>query len=121
MSSDLTPTTRTLRKLEADGWMAQDVEKWIPHTQIRKDLYNVGDVIAVKACWTLLVQATSDNGGNSAKRVRKIKAEPMMHIWLSAGLRRVQVWAWKATKAGNWKPRITEIELKHLDPKQETA
>lgn len=114
MTSKLTPTTRTLRKLEADGWMAQEVEQWIPRTRIRRDLFGVGDVIAVHTHAVLLVQATT--GDNGAARVAKIKAEPRMHVWLFAPFRRIEVWAWRELKGQGWQPMITEITLADLAP-----
>ncbi len=119
--TDLTPTKRTRNRLEAEGWKVERADRWIPHSRppITIDLYGVGDLIAIKSCWTMLVQATT--GSHGANRVTKAKAEPRMHDWLSTGLRRVQVWAWRELKTGGWQPKITEIELKHLDPKQETV
>lgn len=115
----MTPSARTLRKLEADGWTADIVERRIPRTRITKDLFGIGDILAVKRLGTLLVQVTSDNtGGNSPARISKIKAEPRAHEYLYPGSgRRIQVWAWRFLKrSGQWEPKITEIFLADLDP-----
>lgn len=119
--TDLSPTKRTIHRLEADGWLVEIADRWIPHARppVTIDLFGVADLIAIKSCWTMLVQVTVGMNNNPA-RVRKVKAEPRMHIWLNTGLRRVQVWAWRELKTGGWQPNITEIELKHLDPKEET-
>lgn len=113
-----TPTTRTLKKLTEDSWLAETVEKWIPRTRITRDLFGVGDILAVKHGEVVLIQATSDNtGGNSPSRIAKIKAEPRMHQWLHADILRVQVWAWRFLKrSGQWEPKITEITFDDLDP-----
>lgn len=111
----MTPTARTLKKLAEDGWMAEEVERWIPHTRIRKDLFGVADIIAVKGRLTLLVQATTQT--HLTLRVDKIKAEPQMHTWLSFHLRRIEVWAWRYLKRkARWEPFITEIYLADLSP-----
>ena len=115
MSKPLSPTARTIKLLEERDWLAGDVEKWIPHTQIRQDLFGVGDIIAVRGHETLLVQATT--GDNGAARVKKCKAEPRMHKYLSSGLRRLEVWAWRELKSsGRWEPKVTVISLADLDP-----
>ena len=115
----LTPTTRTLRKLAADGWMADIVERWIRKGPFQKpttkDLFGIGDILAVKNSSILLIQATT--GANGAARVTKIKAEPRTRRWLCAAL--IEVWAWRELKGKGWQPKITEITL--ADLQQETV
>ena len=113
MSKSLNPTTRTLRKLEADGWMAGEVERRIPRTLVTQDLFGVGDILAVMGGLTMLVQTTTVPNG--ANRIAKIKAEPRMQQWLSSEMRRIQVWAWRELKGKGWEPKITEIVLADLD------
>lgn len=117
MSKTLSPTARTIKLLEEQDWIAADVEKWIPHTKIRVDLFGVADVIAFRGHETLLVQATTHSGGNSSSRVKKLKAEPRMHKYLVSGLHLLQVWAWRELKSsGRWEPKVTVIVLVDLDP-----
>ncbi len=118
MSGKLNPTTRTLRKLEADGWMADEVERritrWLKH-----DLFGIGDVLAIKGREEILIQATSGgSGGHTSHRVAKIKAEPRARKYLFPGSnRRIQVWAWwKPKRTREWEPKITEIRLADLAP-----
>ena len=66
----MTPTQLTLRKLRADGWLAEVVERWVPGANIRKDLFGFVDIIALRDGETLAIQATSYS--NISARVNKI-------------------------------------------------
>ena len=114
MSKSLNTTTRTLRKLEADGWMADIVERRIPRTIITKDLYGFGDVLAFRDDALLIVQATMS--GETYRRIAKIKAEPRAALWVTGANRFIEVWGWRFLKTtGQWEPKITEIVLADLD------
>jgi len=52
------------------GYRADVVEKWIPGANIRKDLFGVIDILAIKDDETLGVQCTSYS--NTSSRVQKI-------------------------------------------------
>lgn len=66
----MSPTARTLAMLRKDGWLAWVVEKWVPNTQQRSDLFGFIDVLAIRGPDTLAVQSTSRS--NVSSRVRKI-------------------------------------------------
>ena len=66
----MAPTQLTLRKLRADGWLAEVVERWVPGANIRKDLFGFVDIIALRDGETLAIQATSYS--NISARVNKI-------------------------------------------------
>jgi hypothetical protein len=66
----MTPTQLTLRKLRADGWLAEVVERWVPGANVRKDLFGFVDILALRDGETLAVQATSYT--NISARVNKI-------------------------------------------------
>ena len=88
----MTPTARTLKLLRDKGWTCQTVESWIPRLNIRRDLFGVGDVLAMKICEPLLlVQATS--AANVSARIGKAKKEPRLRTWLVCG-HRFEVWGW---------------------------
>ncbi len=98
----MTPTSRTLKELRSNGWTCQTVEQWIPRLHVRRDLWGVGDVLAMREdSPVLLVQCTS--GSNVAARIAKAKAEPRLRTWLRCG-QRFEVWGWsKCGKAGRQK------------------
>src|ERR1700734_2393701 len=89
------PTTRTLKFLKDSGFTAAVVEKWLPKVNRRRDLFGVGDVLAVsrRERLTLLVQCTSMT--NVSARVRKAQASAELLVWLRAG-NAFEVWGWDA-------------------------
>ena len=107
----MTPTARTLTALRAAGWTVQTVESWIPGANIRRDLWGVGDILAMQAGMPLLlVQATSD--GNVSARVAKAKREPRLKTWLRCGAT-FEVWGW-LKRGGRWTCRRVPIVLDDL-------
>ena len=64
------PTQLSLKKLRADGWLAEVVERWVPGANIRKDLFGWVDIVALKDGVTLAVQTTSYS--NMSARANKI-------------------------------------------------
>jgi hypothetical protein len=108
----MTPTARTLHQLRQDGWTAQSVECWIPTLKIRRDLFGVGDVLAVKPGGRpLLIQATSDS--HHAHRVGKAKKEARLRAWLGSGSR-FEVWSW-GKRGERWECRKTPLVLDDVD------
>lgn len=104
----MTPTSRTLDALRADGWTVDVVERWIPGANIRRDLWGIGDVLAMTADKLLLIQCTSD--GNVSARVRKAKAEPRLQTWLAEPSRGFEVWGW-GKRMGRWECRKVPVTL----------
>lgn len=93
---------RAAELLESHGWLVADVESWIPHTRIKRDLFGFADLLAVHSDkGTLAVQVTSCNGGHVAERVAKLLNEPNVLDCLFAGWL-VEVWGIrdKPTKKG---------------------
>ena len=98
------PTQRTLKKLRAEGYEAEIVEKTIPHSFVKLDFGGFADILAYRTGETgcLAIQTTSDpnlsarikkmtvpdeSDKNSQKRLRKIQ------VWLGAG-NRLEAWGW---------------------------
>lgn len=73
---------------------------------MRVDLFNIGDIVALKGKETLLVQCTSTG---VAGRVAKVCAAPHLQAILEAGWS-VQVWGWrKSARDGRYKLRRVQI------------
>ncbi len=90
------PTTQlTLKRLRADGYTAEVVEKWIPGANIRKDLFGFVDVLGVKPGETLAVQTTSAKNAND--RLKKIHESEHLPIVLAAGWT-IEVHGWEKVK-----------------------
>ena len=78
------PTARTLEALRKEGYSAHVVEKWIPQTRRRSDLFGFIDIVAIKEDRPILgVQATSTS--NISSRIAKALSIPELRVWLSCG------------------------------------
>jgi len=102
------PTARTLEELRKRGFHPEVVERFIPRTRIRKDLYGCIDIVAIMGATTIGVQATDHT--NHAHRMVKAMALPMLKEWLRGGTRGWQCWSWMKVD-GFWEPRIEEVRL----------
>ena len=94
----MTPSARSVRYLRERGWIVANVEKWIPQTKRRLDVFGFADLLAANAelpelklegsvlhvpGTIALVQVTS--GSNHDARKDKILAEPLAQKWKDAG------------------------------------
>ena len=108
----MTPTARTLQQLRRDGYTAGVVEQWIPRVNIRRDLFGVGDVLAVRSGeGPLLIQCTS--GAHHANRIAKAKSEIRLRAWFGSGSR-FEVWSW-AKRRNRWVVRKTPLAMRDID------
>jgi hypothetical protein len=72
----ISPTALSLRLLRAEGWLVDVCERWIPSGgvgQIRKDLFGLIDLVAVRDSSTMGVQTTSHTNVNA--RLNKMSDE----------------------------------------------
>jgi hypothetical protein len=108
----VTPTALTMRFLRRAGYLVDVVERWIPGAQIRRDLFGIGDLLAVTVDEApLMVQATSLP--NVSARVKKAQGCPGLAVWLRTGSR-FQVFGWTRWR-GRWVPKIIELRGPDLD------
>lgn len=114
----MTPTSRTLAKLRADGYTAEVVERWNAYTRTRHDLFNIIDVLAVRGSETLGIQCTA--GSCVSARVRKLAESTALPLLHAAGWN-VQVWGWRKLKvrrggkSTRWDCRIIDTHEVHHD------
>ena len=96
-------TARSKKMLEEDGWICWGVEQVIriPGNPIpvRRDLFNIGDLICIRGYSTLVVQSTVGLN-NAAKRVDKIRASKFFNQ--VAGAWFIEVHGWRKLK----RPRL---------------
>ena len=90
------PTQRTNAYLRKEGYTVATVEKWNQFAHIRRDLFGIIDVLAIREGEILGVQATT--GAHVAARITKALAEPKLERWLMAG-GHFEVWGWRKTGA----------------------
>jgi hypothetical protein len=99
------PTSRSLEDLRDRGYTAEVVEKWIPATRRRKDLFGFGDILALRPGEVTIVQTTSDD--NVAARISKIQEAEHLPAVRAAGVR-ILVHGWR--KVGRrW--RLREVDV----------
>jgi hypothetical protein len=81
----MSPTTRNLDRLHRRGSTAGVVESFIAAASFRRDLFGVGDLLAVhpRGRAFLLIQSTI--AGHVAHRAVKAGARPELRDWLVAG------------------------------------
>ena len=79
------PTQRSKKLLEQQGYTVAIVEKWNPHANIRQDLFGFIDLLAIhpeiKGC--LGIQTTTR--AHQADREKKALANENFQVWLSSG------------------------------------
>jgi hypothetical protein len=72
----ISPTALSLRLLRDDGWLVDVCERWVPiggGGKVRKDLFGLIDLVALKEGVTMGVQTTSHTNANA--RLNKIQDE----------------------------------------------
>lgn len=86
------PTFRSLKLLREMGYQADVVERWIPHSGRRADLFGFVDIVAIHPTQGFLfVQATTSP--HAAARADKIEnAEAAPHCVYHGAV--VEVWGW---------------------------
>jgi hypothetical protein len=122
--STISPTQRTLAYFEEQGYMCGMVERFIkipnlPGGGIRKDLFNIIDIIAIRENEIVGVQSCgSDFAGHQKKILGENKDK--LSDWLSAGGKFYLI-GWRKVKKVRgqktmvWKPRIIELTRVHID------
>lgn len=92
------PTSRSLELLRAEGWIPWVVERWIPGANKRVDLFNFGDILAIRDGAVMIIQTTT--ASNVSSRIHKIKTSPFLPIVQKAKMF-IEVHGW-AKRKGRW-------------------
>ena len=114
--ASISPTQRSLALLRERGYLCAIVEKFVrfPPPGHRVDLWGIGDILAVKAGETLLVQCTTTG---VSERVTKIVANPNT-IKLLAVPWKIEVWGWRKVgprgKRKVWECREVPLTADHF-------
>lgn len=96
-------TAKSANWLKDRGWVVGNVEKWIPKTRKRKDLFGFIDLIAVRGDDVLGVQVTSSS--NAAARMTKAKKQPEYPVWMRAAGFVVHGWKRPCKTRRTWEVR----------------
>ena len=102
----ISPTQRSLKYLREAGYHVEVVEKTIPRTFIKKDLFGFADLLAIRDDEILLVQVTS--GSNVSARVRKIADSEHIDKVRKAGFT-VCVHGWRRNAAKKYVLRVVDL------------
>lgn len=81
--------SRTLKALRAEGWTAEVVERAGPWG--RKDLFGIGDILAIRPSEVRLVQVCGP--GEGPAHIRKIAEAELVGAVRNADIE-IEVWAW---------------------------
>jgi len=119
----MTPTQRTLKYLRDQGYECGMVERWVmipkhPAGGIRKDLFGIIDLLAIKGHETIGVQSTGQAFAEHHKKLtEEMRGETIG--WLDTGVRQLLLIGWRKVKkvrgkkAMVWRPRLREY--RYLD------
>lgn len=78
------PTQRSKALLLELGYEVEVVERWVPGANIRRDAFNIGDLLACHPAGQLLLVQTTTRS-NMAARVAKLVGNRAALTWLKAG------------------------------------
>ena len=90
----MSPTARSIGLLEAEGYAVDIVERWIVGANIKRDLFGIFDLLALRDTITLAVQVT-DSSHVAAHRT-KINSSPLLPRIQAAGWL-IELHGWRKT------------------------
>lgn len=79
----------TIKALSASGFMCEEVERLIPGTNLKRDLFGVLDLLAIHPQQGLVVGLQVTSSDHRANRLKKIQASPRALAVLQSGM---QIW-----------------------------
>lgn len=127
------PTQRTLEYCRKQGWLVDVVERFIkvpnhPGGGIRRDLFGIIDIIAIREGKILGIQTTS--GSNHSSHLKKLicdlkevtptevedvyRRQDNLEQWLETGSQ-YEIWSWKK-KGKNWEKRVDVLRRIEHEP-----
>lgn len=111
------PTSRTKKLAESQGYTVAIVEKWNQWAKVRQDLFGFGDLLCMKPYEPLLlIQATTMD--HFAHRLTKIQHTALSQHWLSTG-NRLEIWSW-ATRGERGKRKLWTVKVHVCEPAEIT-
>jgi hypothetical protein len=109
----MTPMSLTLNHLRRHGFVADVVERWLPHTNRRRDLFGFIDLVAVDRREPGIVGIQATTLPNVAARLGKARSRPELSAWLKAG-GRFEIWGW-VRRLGGWEVKIIVVRAEDLE------
>ena len=102
------PTSRTMQRLRAAGYLAAITERWNPHASIRQDLFGFIDLVAIRSDKPGVLAIQCCALCDVSKRRHKIASIAASSEWLAAG-NRIEIWGWEK-RAGKYMCKRVRIE-----------
>ena len=120
--ASITPVQRTIKLMEAEGYIGHSVERWVPSPThpgggFRKDYLSIIDMIFIKPGEIVGVQVCGTDF--SAHEKKLIEKNDNLQAWLQAGGRFILI-GWRKVKKNPrdpkskmmiWAPRIKSFNL----------
>jgi hypothetical protein len=107
------PTKRTLAHLRKLGFTADVVERRIPGCFTTRDLFGIGDILAVHPGERIVLLIQTTTRDHLADRLRRVREQPALPLLLDAGMQ-VEVWGW-AKRGGRWQAARVAIRPEDLE------
>ena len=79
----------TIKALTASGFLCEEVERQIPGTILKRDLFGVLDLLAIHPAQRLVVGLQVTSSDNRSSRLRKIQASPRALSVMRSG---IEIW-----------------------------
>lgn len=89
----MSPTVRTLQRLREEGYTVQVVEHYNKFARRRIDLFNVIDIVAIKADKKGVFGIQTTTSSHISSRRKKALGTPELLTWLRAG-NLFEIWGW---------------------------
>lgn len=102
----------SLKLLTAIGWLAGDVEQWIPGTHNRRDLWGLFDIMACHPSHGILGLQVTDSTSLGKHITAALDPEGELKDRLATCLRagmRVEYWGWRPKANGTILTRTIEL------------
>jgi hypothetical protein len=108
VSRPLSPSGRSIKLMESEGYAMDIVERRIPRTLITKDLFGFIDLLGIhrETGEIKAIQATS--ASNVSARIRKITDSPFLALVRKAGWS-IEVHGWHGDRKGAHSVRRVDI------------
>ena len=100
----MTPSNRSIQKMEKQGYLVWNVERRI-NKRLTRDLFGFLDLVAIRRDITIGIQVTS--ASNVSARVKKITDHENVGRVREAGWR-IEVHGWRKKKDG-WHCRVVDL------------
>jgi len=109
----MSPTSRTLEYLRRQGFLATVVETFNHHVNRKRDLFGIGDVLAVHPVDRVVLIVQTTTKGHVADRLARCVARPELATWLRSGAM-FECHGWYQDAESRWRLHRVPVQLDEL-------